>query len=75
VLRVMPSLGYAHGDNSGALGHGRIGGLRATVALEAFGPRSQGLRGFVRPNFRVANIAKSVKYRRNVRNVLNRTKT
>jgi len=54
VLGVMPSLGYAHGDNGGALGYGRIGGLRATVALEAFGPRSQGLRGFVRPNFRVA---------------------
>jgi len=54
VLGVMPSLGYAHSDDGGALGHGRIGGLRATVALEAFGSRSQGLRGFVRPNFRVA---------------------
>jgi len=32
VLGVMPSLGYAHGDNGGALGYGRIGGLRATVA-------------------------------------------
>ncbi len=54
VPGVMPSLGCAHSDDGGVLGHGRIGGLRATVALEAFGSRSQGLRGFVRPNFRVA---------------------
>jgi len=48
------------------------------VRWASAGPRSQGLRGlrgFVRLNFRVANIAESVRYRRNVRNVLNRTKT
>jgi len=45
---------------------------------KAFGPRSQGLEGlraFVRLNFRVANMAESVGHRRNVRNVLNRAKT
>jgi len=52
-------------------------GLRATVA-RPLGPRSQGLRGlrgFVRLNFRVANMEKSVGHGRNVRNVLNRAKT
>jgi len=32
VLGVMLSLGYAHGDDSNTLGHGRIRDLRATVA-------------------------------------------
>jgi len=66
VLGVMPSVMRTYGDDGGALG------------LRPSGPRSQGLRGlrgFVRPNFRVANMAKSVRYRRNVRNVLNRAKT
>jgi len=32
VLGVMSSIGHPHSDDGGALGHGRIGGLRATVA-------------------------------------------
>ncbi len=49
VLGVMPRLGYTHSDDGSALGHGRIKGLRG-YGRKAFG----GLRGFVRPNFRVA---------------------
>jgi len=51
----------------------RLQGLRGH-GRNAFGG-SYGLRGFVRPNFRVANMEKSVGHGRNVRNVLNRAKT